>query len=178
MLTIKLPSQTNYISKQALEPHEIVTKSIYFTNGDADGDGAVELNDGLAILNFLFQKKRGRGLQCLDAADADQSGAIELNDAIRILNFKFLGGASPVGYMRNSCSPTVVRLGCQGYDSCPATRPQTKVVAARTPPSPQPVAEVVVQEVTVQRVEEVVVQKVVDPVVQKVRQPTRRLIAR
>jgi len=153
---------------------------MYFTNGDADGDGAVELNDGLAILNFLFQNKRGRTLRCVDAADADDSGAVELNDAIRILNFKFLGGPSPAGYFGKSCAPDPgPGLGCQGYDSCPAPRPvDTSLQAAGgdTDPVWEPRTKPVVQKVK---------DPVVKPVVPKVnlptlkpRQPTTKVMAR
>ena len=142
------------------------SKGSAFVRGDADGDGAMELNDGLAILNFLYQKKRSRGLRCLDAADADNNGAVEMNDAIRILNFKFLGGPSPVGFRRNSCGGDSGRgLGCQGYNSCPVSRPSTKK-AVRA------------KDHTITDTAKPVARPVTNPVVQQVQLPRTGLVAR
>lgn len=140
-----------------------------FVRGDADGDGAVELSDGMAVLNFLFQK-RGHGPRCLDAADADDDGSTEVNDAIRILNFKFLGGPRSLGYLRNSCAPDPgAGLGCQGYDSCPASRlSDTNVdeLSDRVLSNRETVADPATRKVK---------DSVAKPAAQKVRQPIAKL---
>jgi len=64
---------------------------IAFIRGDPDGNGAVQLTDGIFILNFLFLGGDSPG--CFEAADADDNGAIQMTDGIYILNFLFLGGA-------------------------------------------------------------------------------------
>ena len=63
-----------------------------FIRGDPDENGAVQLTDGIFILNFLFLGGDSPG--CFDAADADNNGAIQMTDGIYILNFLFLGGAA------------------------------------------------------------------------------------
>lgn len=65
-----------------------------FVRGDADGDGAVNISDGVFLLNFLFVSPERRP-GCDDAADADDSGALNLTDVIFILNFLFRGGSRP-----------------------------------------------------------------------------------
>ncbi|HBO53584.1 MAG TPA: hypothetical protein DD471_16460, partial [Planctomycetes bacterium] len=65
---------------------------IAFIRGDPDGNGAVQLTDGIFILNFLFLGGDSPG--CLEAADADDNGAVQMTDGIYILNFLFLGGAA------------------------------------------------------------------------------------
>ncbi len=76
------------------ELEEIVNgRETAFVRGDSDGNGAVNLNDGIVTLNFLFL-----GLPppaCLDAADADDGGALALNDAIIVFNWLFTGGPAP-----------------------------------------------------------------------------------
>ncbi|MEM7231284.1 MAG: hypothetical protein AAF517_03865, partial [Planctomycetota bacterium] len=64
-----------------------------FVRGDADASGAVNITDGIFILNFLFLG--GADPSCADAADADDSGAVNITDGIFVLNFLFLGGGDP-----------------------------------------------------------------------------------
>ncbi|MBN1441465.1 MAG: lamin tail domain-containing protein [Planctomycetes bacterium] len=64
-----------------------------FRRGDANTDGAVDLSDGVFILNYLFTG--GRTPDCFDAADTDDNGTLELTDAVRIFSYLFLGAAAP-----------------------------------------------------------------------------------
>ena len=64
-----------------------------FVRGDADGSGAINITDGIFVLNFLFLGGPDPG--CAFAADADDSGTINITDGIFILNFLFLGGPEP-----------------------------------------------------------------------------------
>ena len=64
-----------------------------FVRGDADASGAINITDGIFVLNFLFLG--GPNPPCEDAADADDSSAINITDGIYILNFLFLGGPDP-----------------------------------------------------------------------------------
>jgi hypothetical protein len=61
-----------------------------FRRGDADGDGAMELSDAIAVLDRLFLG--GEPLGCPDAADANDDGELDLTDPIAILSRLFLGG--------------------------------------------------------------------------------------
>ena len=67
-------------------------QALPFIRGDPDGNGAVQLTDGIFILNFLFLG--GDSPSCFEAADADDNGSIQMTDGIYILNFLFLGGAA------------------------------------------------------------------------------------
>jgi hypothetical protein len=64
-----------------------------FIRGDADANGAVNITDGIFILNFLFLGGPSPG--CLDSADGDDDGSVSITDGIYILNFLFLGGPGP-----------------------------------------------------------------------------------
>ena len=89
-----------------------------FRRGDPDDNGAIQLTDGIFILNFLFLG--GAESPCSDAADADDNGAIQLTDGILILNFLFLGGDSiPAPFPECGDDPGEDPLGCEGYDHCP-----------------------------------------------------------
>jgi hypothetical protein len=64
-----------------------------FRRGDADGNGAVIINDAIFTLSFLFLG--GPDAVCADALDADNDGRLLINDAIGVLGYLFLGSAAP-----------------------------------------------------------------------------------
>ena len=64
-----------------------------FRRGDANGDGQLDMSDGIATLGFLFLGGLPPG--CDDAADADDSGEIEITDAIYSFSYLFIGGPAP-----------------------------------------------------------------------------------
>ena len=85
-----------------------------FHRADSNGDGQVDLADGIFTLNFLFLG--GRRPSCSDAADADDGGGIELTDAVFTFTFLFLGGGSPPEPGPDVCGtdPTDDEIDCQG----------------------------------------------------------------
>lgn len=54
--------------------------------GDVDGNGKVNINDALELLNFLAEKTVLEGNN-LKAADVDKTGAVNINDALKLLNY-------------------------------------------------------------------------------------------
>ena len=64
-----------------------------FRRGDANSDGAVNIADGVTVLNFLFTG--GERPSCLASADTDDVGGINLTDGVYVLGFLFLGGPIP-----------------------------------------------------------------------------------
>jgi hypothetical protein len=96
-----------------------------FVRGDANGDGKIDLSDGIAILQFLFLGASEPA--CRDAADVDDNGRFELTDAIRDFNWLFLGGPrpgppSPSGgqYAAVDCGldPTQDAFDCAAFGPC------------------------------------------------------------
>ncbi|MCZ6793817.1 MAG: PQQ-dependent sugar dehydrogenase [Planctomycetota bacterium] len=85
-----------------------------FHRADSNGDGRVDLADGIFTLNFLFLG--GRRPSCSDAADADDGGGIELTDAVFTFSFLFLGGGTPPEPGPDVCGtdPTDDEIDCQG----------------------------------------------------------------
>ena len=65
----------------------------FFTRGDVDRNRAVEITDGISLLNYLFLG--GAQPRCVDAGDVNDDGRTEITDGIALLNFLFLGGAPP-----------------------------------------------------------------------------------
>ncbi len=61
--------------------------------GDANGDGLIDLGDGVYILNYLF--KGGPTPDPLEAGDANCDAVVDLGDAVYILNYLFKGGPAP-----------------------------------------------------------------------------------
>ena len=64
-----------------------------FLRGDTDGSGAVDLSDGISLLNHLFLG--GPAPTCPDAADTTDEGSLSLTGAIFLFSHLFLGGPSP-----------------------------------------------------------------------------------
>lgn len=82
-----------------------------FKRGDTDGNGAVEMSDAIAVLEFLFLG--GPTPPCFDAADADDSNDLDVSDGVRVLGWLFLGTEPP-----SSPGPTAC-----GSDLTPAVEP-------------------------------------------------------
>jgi hypothetical protein len=61
--------------------------------GDANADGAIDLDDAVYILNYLF--KAGPAPFPFDAGDANCDGIIDVRDAVYLLNYLFKGGPPP-----------------------------------------------------------------------------------
>jgi hypothetical protein len=92
-----------------------------FQRGDTNADGAVDISDAVAILNYLFGTKV---LPCLDAADVDGSGTLELTDAVRLLRYLFLGTEAPAepfgkcGIPQAGPGGKAAAMGCEEHSPC------------------------------------------------------------
>lgn len=72
--------------------HDVVASPL-FIRGDANGDGAVDIGDPIAVLGVLFQ---GDPLgTCMVALDGNGDSALDIADAIYLLSFLFAGGPPP-----------------------------------------------------------------------------------
>ncbi len=66
-----------------------------FVPGDADGSGAVDIDDVVFIINYVFGG--GPEPDPIQAGDADGSGEVDIDDVIYLINYIFGGGPPPVG---------------------------------------------------------------------------------
>jgi hypothetical protein len=88
-----------------------------YRRGDSNGDGVVDLSDGIRTLGFLFLGVEGP--PCLDAADANDSGDVDLSDAVYTFIFLFLGGPRPpLPFPDCDIDSTPDVLGCKSYLGC------------------------------------------------------------
>ncbi len=92
-----------------------------FHRGDPNDDGAMNITDGIYVLNFLFLG--GREPTCLESADVNDDGQLNITDGIYILNYLFLGGPEPAppGDPAKPCGPDPAGspdLGCEAYTRC------------------------------------------------------------
>jgi hypothetical protein len=65
-----------------------------WVGGDADGSGAVDIDDVVYLINYIF----GGGPEPvpeLGAGDADCSGSIDIDDVVYLINYIFGGGPAP-----------------------------------------------------------------------------------
>ena len=89
---------------------------VLFRRGDVNEDGALQIADPVALLNFLFSS--GFTLDCPDAADVDDSGSLDITDAVYSLAYQFLGGPEPEPPFP-ACGPEEPdALACEEYGGC------------------------------------------------------------
>src|SRR5690606_7297018 len=65
-----------------------------FIRGDTDGNGTINLNDPVLVLNWLFTD--GRAPVCVAAADPNGQGSINITSAVYVLQWLFVGGPPPL----------------------------------------------------------------------------------
>lgn len=115
----------------------------YVLRGDANGDGATDLSDGLKILDSLF---RGREeLPCRDAADANDDGDVDISDGVLVLEHLFKGESTLPGPRGCGVDITDDRLGCRSSYCMPPEVPDEPFPELRrlteiqlVPPGPLP----------------------------------------
>jgi len=72
---------------------DVVETQVYVC-GDANGDGDVNVGDGVFIINYVF--KGGPAPDPLCAADPNGDGTPNVGDAVYIIGYVFKGGPAPV----------------------------------------------------------------------------------
>ncbi|MCA8959691.1 MAG: DUF1800 family protein [Planctomycetes bacterium] len=89
----------------------------HFVRGDANVDAAVDIGDGIAILDHLFG---GVGaLACDDAADTNDDEAVDIADVIFLLSHLFSGGVPIPAPQTCGPDPTATpALSCESYAPC------------------------------------------------------------
>jgi hypothetical protein len=65
----------------------------YPGRGDSNGDGRIDIQDAVFLLNYLF--KQGPAPVYSHMGDANSDDVTDLSDAIYLLNYLFKGGSSP-----------------------------------------------------------------------------------
>ncbi len=96
-----------------------VSAKNFLRNGDANGDGALDLSDCVHLLNYL--RFGSSGLPCEDAVDFNDDGKIDMADALALcFPFGPLGPMAPADLGPIECGPdgTPDRLGC-ARSPCP-----------------------------------------------------------
>jgi len=74
----------------ALPPFDHPTMQPFFVRGDSNADGAVDISDAIASLQFLFT---GGIILCEDASDSNDDGTIDIADPVALLARLFVGAA-------------------------------------------------------------------------------------
>jgi sorbitol-specific phosphotransferase system component IIA len=85
-----------------------------FQRGDCNSDGAVDLSDGVAMLNRAFLAADPPG--CEDACDFNADGALDVTTAVFFFNALFLAG--PLLPAPRDCGSANLLLGCE-ESTCP-----------------------------------------------------------
>ncbi|MBU1318494.1 MAG: dockerin type I repeat-containing protein [candidate division Zixibacteria bacterium] len=64
-----------------------------YVAGDADGNGAVDIDDVVFLIQYIFAS--GPAPDPLESGDADCSGAIDIDDAVYLIAYIFSSGPTP-----------------------------------------------------------------------------------
>jgi len=64
-----------------------------FICGDTNGDGIIDLEDVLYLINYLY--KGGPAPVLLEAGDVDNNGTVELGDVLYLISYLYKGGPPP-----------------------------------------------------------------------------------
>lgn len=119
------PGRINSVSSREVPPQPNVgPQRAVFHRGDSDGNGSVDITDGLAVLSHLFSGGPEPG--CLETADSNNDGTVNVADATLLFDYLFSGGAPPAapGPPGTPCGvdPDALGspgdLGCEVYDAC------------------------------------------------------------
>ncbi len=95
---------------------QIVGDQTFFSRGDVNSDGKLELSDAQLTLNFLFIDVNVQPV-CFDAADSNDDGRIDIADPVAVLAFLFLGGPElpPPTFPTRGVDPTPDDIDCFSF---------------------------------------------------------------
>ncbi|MFN0058337.1 MAG: hypothetical protein ACKVX7_07750 [Planctomycetota bacterium] len=110
------------------DPPRLLRAEWTFVRGDANGDGVVQISDGIYSLNYLFAAGPG---ECLDALDANDDGAVQISDPIYVLEYLFSAGPLPLApFPACGGDPTLDAIGCTGpLVGCPDASPPPDIIS-------------------------------------------------
>jgi hypothetical protein len=114
-----------HISMQGTDlvgPHGLPPPDADFHRGDSNGDGGIDIGDGVFTFSFLFLG--GASPSCNESADTNNDGGIDVSDGIAVLNYLFLGGVPPAdpGPVTDPCGPDPDAPGSDGDSGCAVYR--------------------------------------------------------
>lgn len=88
-----------------------------WVRADASADGAFDISDAIAILNYTFTGSYE--ILCEKTADFDDNGKLGVTDAILFLSYLVLGNAEPLNpFPGCGFDPTPDELSCDSYPPC------------------------------------------------------------
>jgi hypothetical protein len=67
----------------------------FFKRGDANGNGELNIEDVVFLINYLFMD--GPPPPAVRAGDANCDGVVDIGDAVYLINYLFIGGPPPCG---------------------------------------------------------------------------------
>jgi len=90
-----------------------------FSRGDANGDGKINVTDGVIIAQNIFASKLVF-FDCKDMLDANDDGQLNTVDPVFLLQYIFLKGATPAAPFKTcGVDPTNDTLDCKVANNCP-----------------------------------------------------------
>jgi len=82
------------VTKHNYIPYQGQVYTIGYMRGDANGDGWINVNDVVYLINYLFVDGPPP-VPSEEAGDANCDGSVNVSDVVYLINFLFVGGPSP-----------------------------------------------------------------------------------
>lgn len=102
---------------EMVRPFEVVVNDLDFVRIDVNADGALDVADAIAALDYVFS---GGMLTCPNAADANDDENLDVADVVGILSFLFqMATPPPAPFPNCGIDPTTGALGCDAFAACP-----------------------------------------------------------
>ncbi len=80
-------------SDPSLTDFQHYAMTVDYLCGNANGDGAINVGDGIFVINYVF--KSGPAPEPLESGDANCDGNINVGDAVYLINYVFNAGLAP-----------------------------------------------------------------------------------
>ena len=87
-----------------------------FIRGDSDGNGRLQIGDGVSLLGYLFQGQSEP--PCRDSSDCNDDGILDVADAVYFFFFLFGAAPPPPPWPDCGTDPTEDSLDCDDFPSC------------------------------------------------------------
>lgn len=116
-LVVEIGGQSRIPVQQGGSVTAVAGGPTQFLRGDVNGDGVLNLSDGLFQLEWFFGV--GASGTCREAADTNGNGRLDtLADPLLLFYYLFASGPAPATPFPNCGSP-VLFVGCESYTACP-----------------------------------------------------------
>lgn len=98
-------------------PVEFIHAPPMYRRGDANGDGQIDIADGVRVLDWMFSG--ANPVDCEASTDTNVDATIDISDPIYLFNYLLLGGPPPAAPFPECAVDEAAELSCVNSGACP-----------------------------------------------------------